>query len=441
MLKPVFDGLLAGAARASISPRTEDLKEGVYLGGFGSYRQRLADGVHDDVQCRALAFGDGASTVVIAALDLVGASGPLLASIRRDASRATGLPPAAIIVACTHSHASPDLQGLWGGVPDAYAAHLARTAAACMADAHRELREVRVSAATTSLGGIVRNRRGWPTTDETLTSVEFRAEDGAPVATLVNYACHPTAAGAANVSVSRDWCGYTADAVEAARGGVCVLVNGALGDANPARDGGFDAAAAVGEAVAASALASLADAEEVRGRLDVQMRPLELPVQFDRLSERVQQAVARAFPAIGALSRAGGMRAAARALHAAGRADLAQMVAAVAGISERSLVRRGGLTLLPTQCGYIGIGDGVNAVAAPGELLSRLAAPLRASLPGRHRLVLGLAQDALGYFVPEDEWMTGRNSNYEESVSMGKHAGTVLLEALAAAIPQARSTA
>ena len=48
----------------------------------------------------------------------------------------------------------------------------------------------------------------------------------------------------------------------------------------------------------------------------------------------------------------------------------------------------------------------------------------------RHRLFFGLAHDTLGYFIPEDEWMTGRNNNYEESVSMGKHAGTVLEAAL-----------
>jgi hypothetical protein len=40
-----------------------------------------------------------------------------------------------------------------------------------------------------------------------------------------------------------------------------------------------------------------------------------------------------------------------------------------------------------------------------------------------HKLVLGNTGDALGYFIPGDEWQTGKNNNYEESVSMGKTAG------------------
>ena len=40
-----------------------------------------------------------------------------------------------------------------------------------------------------------------------------------------------------------------------------------------------------------------------------------------------------------------------------------------------------------------------------------------------HGAVLGLAGDALGYFVPSDEWMTGLNDDYEESISVGEQAG------------------
>ena len=62
--------------------------------------------------------------------------------------------------------------------------------------------------------------------------------------------------------------------------------------------------------------------------------------------------------------------------------------------------------------------------------------PLRASLGARHRLFLGLTHDTLGYFLPEDEWMApGRNNNYEESVSMGKHGGAVLADKLLSLVP------
>src|SRR5512141_202815 len=142
-----MSGLLAGAAVASIAPRGSDLREGVYLGGFGSYRQRRATGVHDEPQCRALCVSDGPNAFVLAVLDLVGAAGPLLAAIRDDAARLTGLPPASIIIACTHSHASPDMQGLWGGTGRAYETHVAHRAAAAIWQAHQSMMLVTARAA------------------------------------------------------------------------------------------------------------------------------------------------------------------------------------------------------------------------------------------------------------------------------------------------------
>jgi hypothetical protein len=427
--------LLAGAARVSIGPRPDDLREGVWLGGFGSYRERRASGVHDDPQCRALALSDGETTFVLAVLDLIGASGPLLSSIRADAARLTGLPPEQILIACTHSHASPDTQGLWGGIGEAYRTHIAHRAASAIWEAHRALAPAQACAASTLLHGVTKNRRGWPETDDTLTSLRLTSPDGAPIATLVNFACHPTSSGSSNTEVSRDWCGYAVDAVERESGGVAVYVNGAIGDANPAEANGFDASERLGAAVAEAAIASLHSAETIDGALSVRTEALELPVHFERLSQRVQSAIDRSGFAIAALSKTGSLRATQLALHAAGRRDIAQIVSALEGMSEREKAHRDGRSYLLTQCGYVRIGDAFEAYVAPGEVLTRLALPLRSAMGARHRMFFGLTHDTLGYFVPEDEWMTGRNNDYEESVSMGRRAGSVLADALLAMVP------
>ena len=220
--------LLAGAACVSIGPRPDDLRDGVWLGGFGSFRERRATAVHDEPQARALALSDGATTFVLAALDLIGASGPLLASIREDAARLTDVPPEHILIACTHSHASPDTQGLWGGIGDAYRTHIAHRAASAIWEAHRALAPAQASAASTQLHGVTKNRRGWPETDDALTTLRFASPEGAPIATLMNFACHPTSSGSSNTEVSRDWCGYAVDAVERETGGVAIYVNGVL---------------------------------------------------------------------------------------------------------------------------------------------------------------------------------------------------------------------
>lgn len=434
--------LFAGAATASIAPRAEDLERDVWLGGFGGYRSRRATGVHDEPQCRALALSDGATAVVIAVLDLVGAGGPLLAQIRDDAARLTNIDPSHIIVCCTHSHASPDLQGLWGGVPAGYRTHIAHRASSAIWQAAQALAPATASAATTSLPGHVRNRRGWPETDTALTALSFTARSGGRrIATLVNYACHPTATGRENSDVSRDWCGYTIDAIEREAGGVAVYVNGAIGDVAPVADAGFAAAETLGATVAAKALEALTSATDISGALDVRMCALELPLNLERLSQRVQDAVGRVGPALNVLAKTGGLHGAALALHAAGRSDVAQVVAALEGMSERHMAHRDGRTYLQTHCGYLRLGNDLEVLCAPGELLTRLALPLRAALGAPHRMIFSLAQDTLGYFIPEDEWMTGRNNNYEESVSTGRRSGTVLADALLSLIAHDRTRA
>ncbi|MEX0751170.1 MAG: hypothetical protein WD359_10220 [Dehalococcoidia bacterium] len=431
--------LLAGAARVSIGPRPDDLREGVWLGGFGAYRERRATAVHDEPQCRAIAISDGTTAFVLAALDLVGASGPLLSSIRDDAARLTGLPPGHILLACTHSHASPDTQGLWGGIGDSYRTHIAHRAGSAIWEAHHALASASASAATTHLAGVTKNRRAWPETDDTLTSVRFTSLEGAPISTLVNFAAHPTATGSANTEVSRDWCGYAVDAVEREAGGVAIYVNGAIGDVNPLDAGSFDAAERLGEAVARASIASLQTPDPVNGAVYVRSDALEVPLNFERLSQRVQSAIDRSGFAIAALAKAGGLRATQLALHTAGRRDLAQLVAALEGMSERPKTHRDGQAFLRTHCGYVSIGDRVEAFATPGEVLTRLAAPLRASMGAPHRMFFGLTHDTLGYFLPEDEWMMpGRNNNYEESVSMGRRAGPALADALLAMVPHRR---
>jgi len=52
------------------------------------------------------------------------------------------------------------------------------------------------------------------------------------------------------------------------------------------------------------------------------------------------------------------------------------------------------------------IGDGLDALAAPGEVVTRLGTALRGRLQAPATMFLGLTNDALGYFVPKDEWMS-----------------------------------
>ena len=55
-----------------------------------------------------------------------------------------------------------------------------------------------------------------------------------------------------------------------------------------------------------------------------------------------------------------------------------------------------------------------------GEASTRLGLAIKNELKAPVKLFLGLSGGSLGYFIPADEWESGRNGNYEESVSLGK---------------------
>jgi hypothetical protein len=77
--------------------------------------------------------------------------------------------------------------------------------------------------------------------DRSLQVVQVRRlEDGRPLATLVNHACHAATLGPASFAVSADWPGAMRRAVEEEAGGYCLFIQGATGDLNPDHEWGDD---------------------------------------------------------------------------------------------------------------------------------------------------------------------------------------------------------
>src|SRR5438128_1410007 len=73
--------------------------------------------------------------------------------------------------------------------------------------------------------------------DPTVAVARIDDEHGQPLATLVNYGCHPTTAGPENRQISPDYPGVVRQVVEQALGGRCLFLQGAAGDVGPL--GGF----------------------------------------------------------------------------------------------------------------------------------------------------------------------------------------------------------
>jgi neutral ceramidase len=74
----------------------------------GYYHERLADGMLDPLQARAIVFRDRATAAALVVCDLVGIATDLSHAIRRRASEKTGIPASNIVISATHSHTAPD---------------------------------------------------------------------------------------------------------------------------------------------------------------------------------------------------------------------------------------------------------------------------------------------------------------------------------------------
>ena len=160
------------------------------------------------------------------------------------------------------------------------------------------------------------------------------ATDGAPIATLVNYACHPTASGrgehrdlARLVRLRRRRSRAQNSAASA------IYINGAIGDVNPgARRTASRRRQLLGDAVGATRDRRRCEsAETIGGAHRCAHAPARTADELRAAVQRVQDAVGRAGPALSRAEQAGGLRGASVALHAAGRGDLAQIVAALEG--------------------------------------------------------------------------------------------------------------
>ena len=88
---------------------------------------------------------------------------------------------------------------------------------------------------------------------------------------------------------------------------------------------------------------------------------------------------------------------------------------------------------LTTTCAYVDLGP-AQIITIPGELLPRLGFELKAALPGPVRVLAGIAEDELGYILPDDEFIAPADyldpgAQYEESMALGPNTGSLVMAA------------
>ena len=371
---------------------TPDVSAGrTYLAGYGV---RPANGVRDPLEAHAVALRCGAASVVVVILDLLGLFHDDCAALRRAVRNALGAGAPPVVIACTHTHAAPDLLGQWGpddrtrGVDDLYRERVIAAAARAALRAWCQARPACLYAAEARVDGVAHNSRDSGLLDPVLTLLSWAADPegvDAPILRVLHFACHPESLGPMDRRVSADLAGEARRRLAAISGCPCVFWQGALGgmvgpDTRPGEEG---------EAALVRLGGTLGDAAS---SLAAELRPEAAALALVRREVMLPQNNAR---------------------FEAGRA---------VGVIQRPVW--GGT--LASSAGVLRVGPYLFHLA-PGEVLPAVARrwdeQSRAELPDLQPRVLGLCDDEIGYILREEDFTPGR---YEESVSLGPRTAALL---------------
>ena len=376
--------LQAGAARVKITP--DKLP---YLAGYAANRR--AEEVHDDVYASAVVIQAGNTKLAIVSCDLVGLLRPAVQDIR---SKVTSVPAENIIITATHTHSGPDSIGLWGqpeqgisGVDKEWYAQMKQKVAQAIEEAAKNLQPavLRVGS-TTDVRGVSVNIRVRQILDTELVALQLRnANDNRTIATIVNYAVHPELMNIR--SLTSDIVHYMRQTIEGAEGGIALLLNGALGGMVTTDSPGNDwkECERVGNALGQAALSALRNATTIReASVAIQRAEVNIPLENERFKQAAQ-----------------------------------------AGLFPEPVLQTDQVT---TEVMHVMLGP-VEMVTLPGEAFPNIGFQLKRHMKGTFKMVLGLANDELGYILSEADYGL-ELYRYETSMSVGEKAGRVVTDAL-----------
>jgi len=240
----------AAVTRCDITPPI-----GIYHRMWGAALHDKATGVHRPLTATLLRLepheGSPDQAQIIVSMDHCILDTPELIRLCAAIEQSTGVPADQIHITLTHTHGSgwmsrkrSDFPGgdLIGPYLDTLCDKLATLAAnakphvqpativygtgRCSLAAHRDLFDVQRGHAVCGF-----NPEGQA--DDTVLIGRVQNSSNQTLATIVNYACHPTTLAWDNTLLSPDWVGAMRETVEQHAGGLCLFLQGASGDLGP----------------------------------------------------------------------------------------------------------------------------------------------------------------------------------------------------------------
>ena len=265
-----------GVARAEINP-----PDGMFVRTWGCAAHDIADGLHAPLfaTCMAVSSADGGRPAYLLSVDLMAwLSKGDEEGIRLPLQAEFGTGPGELILHVTHSHGAPFTDPIRSAAPGGnligpYRQKILDACRKIMARSRDSLEPAVLSwgrgrcglaydrdLLLPDTGEIVCGMNPLRAADDTLIVGRATAGTGKSIATLVNYAAHPTSMGGGNRLVSPDYVGPMRDLIERETGGApCIFLHGADGDLTPRRsfEDSVDAAEQNGRELGYAALSVL----------------------------------------------------------------------------------------------------------------------------------------------------------------------------------------
>ncbi|MBI4322940.1 MAG: neutral/alkaline non-lysosomal ceramidase N-terminal domain-containing protein [Candidatus Omnitrophica bacterium] len=280
--------LLVGTAKRDLTPPVK-----TPLAGYSRRGGKPATGTLDPVSVRAVVLQAQDTTVALVSCDLLIIDERLFEAVKARV-RAGSSRPIALLLAATHTHSGPGAYGQkfleklsMGHFDPAVFDFLVTRIAQAILEARATLQPASVRYAAAPTEGLVVNRmQPDGVVDAEVTVLAFEDRRGAPRAIVVSFGAHPTTLGAWNMRLSADYPGVLARAIEERYPeAMCLFLAGAVGDQAPVKQGErFERPKWLGEQLASRVLALLAQATQgTSDSLQVVQRTVALPPARIRL--------------------------------------------------------------------------------------------------------------------------------------------------------------
>ena len=428
----------AGFAKTVLTP--DDVGEKTYyIAGYNS--NNPAKGVLDDMYARAIYLDDntGRGGVVLCAVDCVGLSRHDVNEIRKSVIESGKIPGLKSINICaTHTHSAIDTQGLWGksyvsdGKDKAFQSSLKEKTAATILAAYAARKDGNLYYGTADIAEKLADTRTPIDYNPLLTRFRFVPADGSAELYLVNMSCHPELLGRGTTKISADFPAYMGREIAAQTGGEYMFVNGAIGGQISS-----DRIEDVLKDPTLDCEAYMKDYGKEIGQIVCGIReeralaPL-LNIRSQSVSALCENTIFRLGKVIKILNN---------------------------DIEKRPFSTK---MYILTEISYLELGARqVGMFLMPGELYSELYSgnflpaaesangfdadykPLSAMTDCDHSFVIGLCNDALGYIIPDNDFLNNEwlgyfdickdqfgRTHYEETNSVGPNEARVLLESM-----------